>query len=129
MSTFFLIGIAVMAGVAITLQAQFMGLLDRSLGTLTGVFIIRGARQSAVALGCQCPFIDVLGQDRADRVGQDHVDVRRVLREILAEASDRAARAHAEDDRKFGACRTPAGSIIAVKPMVGSTSAPVSGLT
>ena len=39
MSTFFLIGIAVMAGVAITLQAQFMGLLDRSLGTLTGVFI------------------------------------------------------------------------------------------
>lgn len=39
MSTFFLIGIAVMAGVAVTLQAQFMGLLDRSLGTLTGVFI------------------------------------------------------------------------------------------
>jgi transporter family-2 protein len=39
MSTFFLIGIAVMAGVAVTLQAQFMGLLDRSLGTLTAVFI------------------------------------------------------------------------------------------
>ncbi len=39
MSTVFLIGIAVMAGVAVTLQAQFMGLLDRSLGTLTGVFI------------------------------------------------------------------------------------------
>ena len=39
MSTLFLIGIAVMAGVAVTLQAQFMGLLDRSLGTLTGVFI------------------------------------------------------------------------------------------
>ena len=39
MSTVFLIGIAVMAGVAVTLQAQLMGLLDRSLGTLTGVFI------------------------------------------------------------------------------------------
>lgn len=39
MSTVYLIGIAVMAGVAVTLQAQFMGLLDRSLGTLTGVFI------------------------------------------------------------------------------------------
>ncbi len=39
MSTLFLIGIAVMAGVAVTLQAQFMGLMDRSLGTLTSVFI------------------------------------------------------------------------------------------
>ncbi|MGD8342402.1 MAG: DMT family transporter [Desulfobacterales bacterium] len=39
MSTVFLIGIAVLAGVAVTLQAQFMGLLDRSLGTLTSVFI------------------------------------------------------------------------------------------
>ena len=39
MSTLFLIGIAIMAGVAVTLQAQFMGLLDRSMGTLTSVFI------------------------------------------------------------------------------------------
>ena len=39
MSTLFLIGIAVMAGIAVTLQAQFMGLLDRSMGTLTSVFI------------------------------------------------------------------------------------------
>ena len=39
MSTLFLIGIAVMAGVAVTLQAQFMGLIDRSMGTLTSVFI------------------------------------------------------------------------------------------
>ena len=39
MSALFLIGIAVMAGVAVALQAQFMGLLDRSLGTLTSVFI------------------------------------------------------------------------------------------
>ncbi|MGD9055677.1 MAG: DMT family transporter [Desulfobacterales bacterium] len=39
MSTLFLIGIAVMAGVAVTLQAQFMGLMDRALGTLTSVFI------------------------------------------------------------------------------------------
>ena len=42
MSTLFLIGIAVMAGVAVTLQAQFMGLMDRSLGTLTSVFITSG---------------------------------------------------------------------------------------
>jgi transporter family-2 protein len=39
MSTVFLIGIAVMGGVAIALQGQFMGLLDRALGTITGVFI------------------------------------------------------------------------------------------
>ena len=39
MSTVFLIGIAIMGGIAITLQGQFMGLLDRALGTLTGVFI------------------------------------------------------------------------------------------
>ena len=39
MRALFLIGIAVMAGVAVALQAQFMGLLDRSLGTLTSVFI------------------------------------------------------------------------------------------
>ena len=39
MSTVFLIGIAIMSGMAITLQGQFMGVLDRALGTLTGVFI------------------------------------------------------------------------------------------
>ena len=39
MSTVLLIGIAVMGGVAIVLQGQFMGLLDRTLGTMTNVFI------------------------------------------------------------------------------------------
>ena len=50
MSTVFLIGIAVMAGVAVTLQAQFMGLLDRSLGTLTGVFITYAGGGFVIAL-------------------------------------------------------------------------------
>ena len=39
MSALFLILIAVAAGVAVTLQGQFMGLLDRGLGTKEGVFI------------------------------------------------------------------------------------------
>jgi transporter family-2 protein len=39
MSTVFLISIAIMGGVAIALQGQFMGLLDRALGTLSSVFI------------------------------------------------------------------------------------------
>jgi transporter family-2 protein len=39
MSTVFLIVSAIMSGIAITVQGQFMGLLDRALGTLTGVFI------------------------------------------------------------------------------------------
>jgi transporter family-2 protein len=39
MSTVFLIGIAILGGIAISLQGQFMGLLERGLGTITGVFI------------------------------------------------------------------------------------------
>jgi transporter family-2 protein len=39
MSTVFLISIAILGGVAIALQGQFMGLLDRALGTLSSVFI------------------------------------------------------------------------------------------
>ena len=39
MSTVFLISIAIMGGIAIALQGQFMGLLDRALGTLASVFI------------------------------------------------------------------------------------------
>jgi transporter family-2 protein len=39
MSTVFLISIAIMGGVAIALQGQFMGLLDRALGTVSSVFI------------------------------------------------------------------------------------------
>ena len=39
MSTLFLIGIAIMGGIAVTLQGQFMGLLDRAVGTLAAVFV------------------------------------------------------------------------------------------
>ena len=39
MSTVFLISIAIMGGVAIAFQGQFMGLLDRALGTVSSVFI------------------------------------------------------------------------------------------
>ena len=39
MSALFPILIAVAAGIAVTLQGQFMGLLDRGLGTKEGVFI------------------------------------------------------------------------------------------
>ena len=39
MNTVFLISIAIMGGVAIALQGQFMGLLDRALGTVSSVFI------------------------------------------------------------------------------------------
>ena len=39
MSTVFLICIAIMGGVAIALQGQFMGLLDRGLGTIASVFV------------------------------------------------------------------------------------------
>jgi transporter family-2 protein len=39
MSTVFLISIAIMGGIAISLQGQFMGLLDRFLGTLASVFV------------------------------------------------------------------------------------------
>ncbi|MCK5204824.1 MAG: DMT family transporter [Desulfobacterales bacterium] len=39
MSTVFLISIAIMGGIAVTLQGQFMGLLDRGLGTIESVFV------------------------------------------------------------------------------------------
>ncbi len=39
MSTAFLISIAIMGGIAISLQGQFMGLMDRGLGTLASVFV------------------------------------------------------------------------------------------
>jgi transporter family-2 protein len=39
MSTVFLISIAIIAGIAVTLQGQFMGLLDRGLGTVESVFV------------------------------------------------------------------------------------------
>jgi transporter family-2 protein len=39
MSTLFLILLAIGAGVAISMQGQFMGLLDRALGTRAGIFV------------------------------------------------------------------------------------------
>ena len=39
MSTLFLILLATVGGVAVALQGQFMGLLDRTLGTREGIFI------------------------------------------------------------------------------------------
>ncbi len=39
MSTAFLIFLAFVAGLAVTLQGQFMGLMDRALGTRESIFI------------------------------------------------------------------------------------------
>ena len=39
MSTAFLIGLAFVAGLAVTLQGQFMGLMDRALGTKESIFV------------------------------------------------------------------------------------------
>ena len=50
MSTVFLISIAIMSGIAISLQGQFMGLLERSVGTLAGVFITYVSGGVAIAL-------------------------------------------------------------------------------
>jgi transporter family-2 protein len=50
MSTVFLIGIAIMGGVAIALQGQFMGLLEHALGTVTGVFITYAGGGLMIAL-------------------------------------------------------------------------------
>ena len=50
MSTAFLIGIAIMGGIAVTLQGQFMGLLDRSVGTLAGVFVTYAGGGLIIAL-------------------------------------------------------------------------------
>jgi len=39
MSTFFLILLAIVAGIAVSLQGQFMGLLDRAFGTRESIFV------------------------------------------------------------------------------------------
>jgi bacterial/archaeal transporter family-2 protein len=39
---FFLIAIAAIAGIAVALQGQFMGIMDRTAGTVTSVFITYG---------------------------------------------------------------------------------------
>ncbi|MDH3827875.1 MAG: EamA-like transporter family protein, partial [Desulfobacterales bacterium] len=50
MSTVFLIGIAIMGGIAIALQGQFMGLLDRGLGTIASVFVTYAGGGLIIAL-------------------------------------------------------------------------------
>ena len=50
MSTVFLIGIAIMGGIAIALQGQFMGLLDRTLGTVASVFVTYAGGGLIIAL-------------------------------------------------------------------------------
>ncbi len=40
--TIFLLAIACVAGIAVALQGQFMGIMDRSAGTVTSVFITYG---------------------------------------------------------------------------------------
>ena len=39
MSTLFLILLAIVAGIAVALQGQFMGLLDRGFGTRESIFV------------------------------------------------------------------------------------------
>ena len=39
MSTLFLILLAIAAGIAVSLQGQFMGLLDRAFGTRDSIFV------------------------------------------------------------------------------------------
>ena len=50
MSTVFLICIAIMGGIAIALQGQFMGLLDHALGTLASVFVTYAGGGLIIAL-------------------------------------------------------------------------------
>jgi transporter family-2 protein len=50
MSTLFLILLAVVTGIAITLQGQFMGLLDRALGTRESIFVTYAGGGLIIAL-------------------------------------------------------------------------------
>lgn len=49
-STLFLISLAVVGGIAVALQAQFMGQLDRGIGTLESVFITYSSGGLLIAL-------------------------------------------------------------------------------
>ena len=49
-STLFLIFLAILGGIAVTLQGHFMGLLDRGLGTRESVFITYGSGGFVAAL-------------------------------------------------------------------------------
>jgi transporter family-2 protein len=50
MSLFFLILLAVVAGIAVTVQGQFMGLLDRALGTKESIFVTYAGGGLIIAL-------------------------------------------------------------------------------
>jgi transporter family-2 protein len=50
MDTIFLIFLAVIGGIAITLQGQFMGLLDQAMGTRESVFITYGSGGALIAV-------------------------------------------------------------------------------
>lgn len=43
MNSVFLVGLALLSGLAITLQGQFMGMMDRALGTRESMFITYGS--------------------------------------------------------------------------------------
>jgi transporter family-2 protein len=58
MNTLFLVGLAVIGGIAVTLQGQFMGLMEQTLGTRASVFITYASGGLVVAL-----FILVRGVD------------------------------------------------------------------
>ncbi|MEM7113032.1 MAG: DMT family transporter [Chloroflexota bacterium] len=47
---FFLIGLAIAGGIAVTLQAQFMGLMDETIGTLESIFITYGSGSLLIGL-------------------------------------------------------------------------------
>jgi transporter family-2 protein len=46
-----LVIIAIIGGIAITLQAQFMGLMDKNIGTLESMFITYGSGGLLISLG------------------------------------------------------------------------------
>lgn len=49
-NTIFLISVALIGGVFVTIQAQFMGLLDKNIGTIESVFITYGGGGLCIGL-------------------------------------------------------------------------------
>ncbi len=49
-SYLFLILVAILGGIAVTLQAQFMGVMDKSMGTVESVFITYGSGGLVIGL-------------------------------------------------------------------------------
>jgi bacterial/archaeal transporter family-2 protein len=50
MNVFALVALAVVAGLAVTLQGQFMGLMSKAMGTVESVFITYGSGAIVIAL-------------------------------------------------------------------------------